>query len=93
MPLSQMEWIVLDLVRSRGCDLRKISEPFRQAVITLGVAEPPLLDVTADHARGLPRPGAQRSKPTQIIKEELTCAKFAQGDSRRASWKSRRRAR
>lgn len=50
MPLSQMEWIVLDLVRSRGCDLRKISEPFRQAVITLGVAEPPLLDVTADHA-------------------------------------------
>lgn len=48
MKLTQIEWIVLDLVRKRGADLRQIGEPMRQAIITLGVAEPPLVDVRAD---------------------------------------------
>jgi len=48
MALSQIEWIVLDLIRGRGADLRKISEGMRQAIITLGMTEPPLVDVRAD---------------------------------------------
>lgn len=48
MVLNQIEWIMLDRVREFGADLRKLSELRRQVIITLGMAEPPLVDVRAD---------------------------------------------
>lgn len=37
--------------RKRSVDLREISEPMRQALIDLGMHEPPLVDVDADRVQ------------------------------------------
>lgn len=38
----------MDNVRTRGADLRKVSEQYRQVLIALGMLEPPLVMVDAD---------------------------------------------
>lgn len=47
--LTPIQIIVLkEIDKNHLADIREMSEPWRQAVISLGMVEPPLIDVEAD---------------------------------------------
>ena len=46
--LNAIQVALLGNVAKRGADLRKVSEQYRQHLITFGMMEPPLVDVDAD---------------------------------------------
>ena len=46
--LRPIQRMLLENVAKRGADLRKVSEQYRQHLITFGMMEPPLVDVDAD---------------------------------------------
>lgn len=49
MRLKPIQVVMLEnLAKRGGADLRKISEQYRQMLITFGMMEPPLVDVDAD---------------------------------------------
>lgn len=48
MALKPIEIAILRHVEQQGCDLRKVSDQWRQRLIDLGMREPPLVDVLAD---------------------------------------------
>ena len=48
-PMKATHVMVLkDIAERRGVDIRKVSEPYRQRIIDLGMMEPPLVQIDAD---------------------------------------------